>query len=243
MGFPKTDRLLNGSLDRKQILGEHGLAGDRPVILYAPTGQKHNSLETMGEEVIARLAQTGKYALIVKPHDHPKNLIDWRSRLAPLEGEHVRISRKPDVIRLLFVADLLITDASSVSSEYSLLDRPMVFLDVPKLLRRAAKAADAMVDTETWGRRCGRIVRQPDEIERIVAESLDDPAIGSDVRRAMAQDLFYNPGTATDAAMEWLTERLLKPDQTINASSGTAATPAGENREAAIEEAFGGKNE
>ena len=30
-------------------------------------------------------------------------------------------------------ADLLITDASSVANEYTLLDRPIVFIDVPEL--------------------------------------------------------------------------------------------------------------
>ena len=47
----------------------------------------------------------------------------------------------------LFVADLLISDASSVSNEYALLDRPMVFLDVPKLLK-TARGKGSMVDLD-----------------------------------------------------------------------------------------------
>src|SRR3954452_23755415 len=129
IGFPKTDRLLDGSLDREAILAAEKLSGERPVVLYAPTGAKHNSLETMGEEVLGHLKASGQFDVLVKLHDHPRNAIDWRARLAPLEDAHLRIARLPDVIESLFVADALISDASSVSNEYALLDRPMAFLD------------------------------------------------------------------------------------------------------------------
>ena len=66
--------------------------------------------------------------------------------------------RQPDVILTLFAADLLITDASSVANEYALLDRPIVFLDVPELLAAAGGEGSAP-DLETWGRRAARSSR------------------------------------------------------------------------------------
>ena len=207
IGFPKTDRLLDGTLDREAILERHGLSGDRPVLLYAPTGAKRNSLETMGEELIQRLSATGDYDLLVKPHDHPKHKIDWFERLAPLENEHVRLVRGPDVIPSLFVADLLISDASSVVNEYALLDRPIVFLDVPELLEAAGGEGSAL-DLDTWGRRGGEIAGDPRAAIAAVAGALRDPGRRSDVRAGIVEDLFYNPGTATDAAMDWLHEEL-----------------------------------
>ncbi|MGH8729557.1 MAG: hypothetical protein ACREV9_15680, partial [Burkholderiales bacterium] len=78
IGFMKTDPLVNGKLDREQVLRQLGFSGECPVLLYAPTGAKQNSLEVMGEEVIQRLIATGKYDLVVKLHDHPKNKdVDW----------------------------------------------------------------------------------------------------------------------------------------------------------------------
>lgn len=68
IGSPKTDALLNGTLDRARTLARYRFRGDRPVLLYAPTGEAGNSLETMGEEVIRCLAATGRYDLVVKPH-------------------------------------------------------------------------------------------------------------------------------------------------------------------------------
>jgi hypothetical protein len=204
VGFPKTDRLLDGSLDRAAILAAEGLSGERPVLLYAPTGAKHNSLETMGEEALRHVKDSGSFDVLVKLHDHPRNPIDWRARLAPLEDEHLRIARSPDVIESLFVADALISDASSVSNEFALLDRPMVFLDVPRLIEHARARDGSALDLDTWGRRAGPVVAEPSGLVAAVSDELEHPERHAPVRRAIAEDLFYNPGRATAAAMRWL---------------------------------------
>jgi CDP-glycerol glycerophosphotransferase (TagB/SpsB family) len=201
IGFPKTDRLVDGSLNRAAILVRVGLGGARPVVLYAPTGEKHNSLETLGEEAIQRLAAGGAVDVVIKLHDHPRDGIDWRARLAPLEGPHVRIAREVDVVPLLFASDLLITDASSVSNEFSLLDRPLVFLDVPKLISKSQQK-HASLDLQTWGRRCGVVVERPEEVVSAVESGLRQGNDLSPLRRAMAADLFYHPGRAAEMAIQ-----------------------------------------
>ncbi len=206
----KTDRLLNGDLDRSRLLEEFGFDGARPVLVYAPTGGDSNSLETIGEEVIRLLSRTGDYDLLIKPHDHPKNSsINWFERLAPLENEHCRVVRGPDVIPLLYLADLLISDASSVSSEFCLVNRPIIFLDVPELIDKARRAEHSMLDLNTWGRKSGLVVERPEDIEGAVAHSLNQPHERADIRQAIAADLFYNAGAATDAAMAWLQGNVL----------------------------------
>jgi CDP-Glycerol:Poly(glycerophosphate) glycerophosphotransferase len=208
IGFPKVDRLVNGSLDRSAILRRLGFSGRRPVILYAPTGQKDNSLEHTGEAVLERLRGTGKYDILIKLHDHPRDQgVDWPARLKPLLDRHTKLATGLDVVPYLFVADLLLTDASSVSNEYALLDRPMVFLDVPQLLATMQRKGVAL-DLDTWGRKGGITVRWPDEAVDAIAWSLAHPRHASRLRRAMARDLFYNPGRATDAAVDWVVRRL-----------------------------------
>ena len=208
VGFPKLDRLVDGTLDRAAILRRLGLAGNRPVVLYAPTGQKDNSLEHTGEAVLERLRRTGTYDILIKLHDHPRDRgTDWAARLAPMLDAHTKLVTDFDIVPYLFVADLLITDASSVSNEYSLLDRPMVFLDVPLLLGAMQRKGVAL-DLDTWGRKGGAVVRWPDEAVDAVADGLLHPGRHSEVRQAMARDLFFNPGTATDAAVTWIVARL-----------------------------------
>ena len=208
VGFPKLDRLVDGSLDRAALLKRMGFSGRRPVILYAPTGQKDNSLEHTGEAVLERLRATNKYDILIKLHDHPRDRsTDWPSRLAPLLDAHTRMASGLDVVPYMYAADLLLTDASSVSNEFALLDRPMVFLDVPQLLAAMQRKGVAL-DLDTWGRKGGITVRWPDEAVEAIAWSLAHPRHSSNVRRAMARDLFYNPGRATDVAMQWVVERL-----------------------------------
>jgi hypothetical protein len=203
IGFPKTDRLIDGSLCRESTLAELGLSGERPVVLYAPTGAHANSLETFGEELVRRIGASGGIDLLVKPHDHAKASINWFDRLAPLETDHVRLLRSADVIPALHAADLLISDASSIANEYLLLDRPLVFLDVPELLAAAADEDDRL-DLDTWGRKGGVVVRDVDDAIRAIDHGLSNPQAQSDARRAIAQDLFYNPGTATSVAVDRL---------------------------------------
>jgi hypothetical protein len=203
IGFPKTDRLVDGTLDRGAVLRKLGFSGKRPVVLYAPTGAHGNSLETCGEELLQRLVEVDEYDVIVKPHDHPKARIDWYERLAPLESYHLRLLRTPDAIPALHAADLLISDASSIANEYLLLDRPIVFVDVPELLAAAA-AEDDRLDLTTWGRAGGIVAADAVGAADAVANGLACPRAQSETRQAIARDLFYNPGTATQAALGWL---------------------------------------
>ncbi len=207
IGFPKTDRLLDGSLSRHETLAGLGFSGDRPVVLYAPTGAHMNSLETFGEDLIKRLRSSGEFDLLVKPHDHPKAAIDWFERLSPLENDHVKLLRAADAIPAMHASDLMVSDASSIANEYLLLDRPVVFLDVPKLLAAAA-AEDDRLDLETWGRKGGSVAVDVDDAERAIRRGLESPADLSDIRRAIASDLFYNPGKATSVALGWLRDEL-----------------------------------
>jgi CDP-Glycerol:Poly(glycerophosphate) glycerophosphotransferase len=207
IGFPKTDRLLDGSLGRSEMLTRHGVSGERPVVLYAPTGEKHNSLEMVGQDLIAKLNAVDRYDVLVKPHDHPHTTVDWWERLAPLESEHLRLVREPDVAHTLSIADLLITDASSVANEYALLDRPIVFVDVPELIALTLRKG-ARLDLETWGRKGGEVVSDVSQVLEAVEAGLAAPGERSDVRRAMVADLFFNPGHATTAAMRWLSDEL-----------------------------------
>jgi hypothetical protein len=209
IGFPKTDALVDGRQTAASARARLGLRSDRPVVLYAPTGQRQNSLETMGEEVLARLDAGDRFTIVVKPHDHPKDRsIDWTARLRARRWRNVTVTDELDVVPLLTAADLLVTDASSVASEFALLDRPMIFLDVPELIARARAARESQLDLETWGRRGGGGIWDTPAVVVWPWGALAEPSARSATRRRMAQDLFYNPGRATDAAATWLGARL-----------------------------------
>ena len=196
-GFPKADALVHGARDRIMLLGGLGLDPLKPTLLFAPTGDKHNALETLGAELIQAVAADGRFNLLVKPHDHPKRKIDWFQELAPLEGGPVRLVRDLDVVPYLRAADVLLTDASSVAVEYTLLDRPIVFLDVPKLIQHVQKRAPNL-DLDSYGRRIGAIAENAGQAIALVEASLKEPTREGEIRRAMARHVFHDPGRAVE---------------------------------------------
>ncbi len=193
-GFPKVDALVSPGGDATGVR-ELGLEPGRPTLLFAPTGDKHNALEIMGRDVIERIAGEGRFNLLVKPHDHPKRDTDWFSELADLESSSLRLIRDFDVAPYLRAADVLLTDASSVALEYTLLDRPILFLDTPKLLERLKKRAPAL-DLETYGRKLGEIVRGPEDVVSAIDEALANPSRDTALRCEAARHLFHRPGEA-----------------------------------------------
>ncbi|MFQ5328831.1 MAG: CDP-glycerol glycerophosphotransferase family protein [Thermodesulfobacteriota bacterium] len=200
-GLAKTDPLITGALDRDSLLEEIGVDPMIPTLLFAPTGEKHNALDVMGKEVIKAIADDGSWNLLVKPHDHPKKSVNWFEELAPFESSRVRLVRDKDIIPYLHAADLLITDASSVAVEYSIMDRPIVFLDIPKLFKRLKKRAPAL-DLDTYGRKTGAIAKGPDDVVTVIADSLAHPDREGEIRRRMADHLFHGPGNATRRVAE-----------------------------------------
>jgi len=194
-GFPKTDPLANGEFHREVLLSGMGLDPARPTLLFAPTGEKYNAMDTMGREVVQAISDAGSWNLLVKPHDHPKKDIDWFAELAPFEKGAVRLVRDRDISPYLNAADLLITDMSSVAVEYTLMDRPIIFLDIPRLMRRVTKRAPAL-DLNTYGRKIGCLVSTPHGLPAAITNSLANPDRESELRRRMAAHLFHDAGHA-----------------------------------------------
>ena len=98
-----------------------------------------------------------------------------------------------DICPYLAAADVMVTDHSSAGFEYLLLDRPLVRIHVPALITLANIHQDyvrmlADVSESTSG---------VDDTVAAIERALADPSARSATRRAVAADLFFEPGTAT----------------------------------------------
>lgn len=196
-GFPKADLLVKNNFNKKEFLAQFGIVNTQPTILFAPTGEKQNALEIMGQEIAHVIGKHGSWNLLIKPHDHPKIKVNWFKKLAIFEDENVKIVRDKDVIPYLLAADILLTDASSVAVEYTLLNRPIVFLEVTNLLKRISKRAPAM-DLHTYGRKIGTIAENAKEVVSVIEDSLVNSHREDEIRRKMAEHVFYKPGGAVN---------------------------------------------
>jgi hypothetical protein len=211
VGYPKTDSLKSSEAVRNEVLRGLGLAPERPTICYAPTYQRTASLEWQGSEIIRGLASLD-VNLIVKLHhvslkrpgpDLEKWVMaetggkDWRAILRTIERNHpnVRLAPSHDANPYLIAADVLVTDVSGVAFEFLLLDRPIVFFDVPELFDQFGRTG-----LHFTGRSCGQIVSSVEQMCEGVRLALANPQIGRDRRQELRDRLVYNPGTATEVA-------------------------------------------
>lgn len=218
VGYPKVDCLVDGSLDAAAIGATLGLDPTVPTVLYAPTWSPHSSLNAHGESVLHALAALD-VNVVVKLHDRSLDAsdrgaggIDWRARLAQLGlKRRVHLAEGADASPYLYIADVLVTDHSSVGFEYMLLDRPIVVVKCPELLKHG------LVNPQKAALLQGAafVVGDGALTGDAVRSALTERGRHSAARRAIAQDLFYRPGGATARAVANLYELLALPAPSV----------------------------
>jgi hypothetical protein len=212
VGYPKVDALVNGRYDAAAIRAGLQLDPHRLTATYAPTWSPASSLHLGGEAIVKSLVEAG-LNVIVKLHDRSLDAatveysggIDWRARFAarhiPGRTAFVDVA---DSSPLLAASDLLVTDHSSIGFEFCLLDRPLLVFDAPDLGRMAR------INPEKIGllRSAARVVQTADEVGAAALDELEHRTRRSTARRAIAREMFHEPGTATARAVTMLYELL-----------------------------------
>ncbi|MGC3994814.1 MAG: CDP-glycerol glycerophosphotransferase family protein [Propionicimonas sp.] len=115
-----------------------------PVVLYAPTFEgyydqtSHSSLDTMGVDLVRRLLADGRTRVWFRPH--PASGVSRPAMLAAIAqietmlrtatGGHVVVAdRGLTLPECLAEADLLVSDISSVATDYLFTERPVITCD------------------------------------------------------------------------------------------------------------------
>jgi CDP-glycerol glycerophosphotransferase len=173
-GLPRHDLLVSPALaaERDQhaasARGRLGIPAGRRVVLWAPSHRPRQEvapdryrleLPTDPAELAASLGDD--HVLLV--HPHPKVVDALPVALGPQVVDATWI---PDVRDLLLVADVLVTDRSSLMLDFSLTGRPMVFLT-------PADAAPGSLPTADLP---GRVVTDPRGLAEAVRDSVEEPA-------------------------------------------------------------------
>ncbi|MFD3972030.1 CDP-glycerol glycerophosphotransferase family protein [Streptomyces cyaneofuscatus] len=147
-GYPRNDTLIaertrtetEGRLPRPPLAGALGIDDHKKVVLYAPTfrggpgaggKQARRRLLLDVREFAERFGDS--YTLLIRAH----YLEAARLPLCP-PGTVIDVSRHHDVSEVLALADVLVTDYSSIMFDFALLDRPVI-LYAPDLDTYAAE--------------------------------------------------------------------------------------------------------
>lgn len=132
IGYPRNDILFRENTEEgaRRYRRKLGLPMDKKIILYAPTWRDDEFSEDDKYEFRPQISfeklqeELGdEYVMIVKYHYLIMDAVDW----SPYEGFIYHFDQSRDIAELFLVADILITDYSSVMFDYSIMRRPMFF--------------------------------------------------------------------------------------------------------------------
>jgi CDP-glycerol glycerophosphotransferase (TagB/SpsB family) len=221
IGYPKSDALLQGVYKREHALRALGLDCRNPTILYAPAWDPGASLRSFGEDVIEKLLTLENMNIIVKLHpiiytpETSPNFefytggIDWTKKLSRFaKYSNFRHVTKYSIDPLLAASAVMITDISGVALEFIVLDRPVIYLDCPEYFEKTLRMPGWNTDPEyarndpraNAGRHVGLVIKELTQLPDVVQRSFDNPDEFSQKRRALREQLLYNPGKASEAA-------------------------------------------
>lgn len=132
-GYPRNDYIVknkNNEFEIKKIKEKNNLPLDKKIILYAPTwrdnqfyGKGRYKFEIPLDLNLLQKELKDEYIIILRMH----YLIAENLDLSKYDGFAYDFSSYEDIRELYLIADLLVTDYSSVFFDYAILKRPMLF--------------------------------------------------------------------------------------------------------------------
>ena len=126
-GWSKLDKMYLEqqaySEEKNELLNTHGA---KKIILFAPTFTPYlTSAEFLKDEIIA-LARNKEYLILCKFHAMMDPELIAAYREIALEHDNVIYEEEKNITKFLILADLMISDTSSVVYEFLLLNKPVI---------------------------------------------------------------------------------------------------------------------
>jgi len=202
IGALKFDKYLNNQFNLDDEIKRLQIKDTkRKNILYAPTWRFGNgTLRKYGINFAREI--TKKYNLIIRPHFHDNKFCRLLRSQAKSENiEHLYFSDAANIIKHdafndFILADLMISDISSVIYEFLITAKPMIiikndFADVHKM----PKNLDIYQNVEIFDGK--------QNIVEMIEHNLENPKYG-EIYKKMAKECFYADGRSVKRAVEFI---------------------------------------
>ncbi|RDH83762.1 MAG: hypothetical protein DIZ80_06390 [endosymbiont of Galathealinum brachiosum] len=201
IGLPITDKLLS---NKSALPHTIKLAPSKPTILYAPSWSKYPELISMNNQILDELASLNNYNVIIRPHPlllQPKNCngFDWNTKINQIKSKGVQISYSIDhsVYELMPYIDILLGDASSVTYEYLIFDKPIITYMKEGILKSFdAEEFIAPLYAATYQ------LDSPEQLESVLFSIKNEPEEISKARTELKNATLFNIGSATEVAVK-----------------------------------------
>jgi CDP-glycerol glycerophosphotransferase len=201
IGLPRNDVLVTGG-DAERVAAVRrtlDIPPDRKVLLYAPTFRDIRRRRGKPFEMRLNLADMqealeGEYVLLVRTH-----YLD-EYRLPARSGTFARdVSGYHDITDLLLLADVLITDFSSVMFDYANLRRPMIFFTYDYADYVGTERGLYLDLSEIAP---GPLVEDPDEVTALISDLGWRSTYAERYDAFVRQFCEYDVGKASEAVVE-----------------------------------------
>lgn len=225
-GLPKKNLVEWGSsvidnmtVSYEQMVSEESRSGtrkDQKTILIAPSWQADNILDSCIGQMLDRLTETG-HQIIVRPH--PQYVRHYEGRIDALAEKYrargVTFQKDFSSNKTVYMADLLVTDWSSIAFEYAFSTlKPVLFINTPmKVVNPDYRELDTVpIDIELRDR--VGISVAPEKIEEALVPAVEkllaDDQFSQASMRRMKEEYIYNNGTSGKAGAKYMIERLVE---------------------------------
>ncbi|MBN1578871.1 MAG: CDP-glycerol glycerophosphotransferase family protein [Chitinispirillaceae bacterium] len=207
-GYARVEELMREAEKRRRV-------PTRPfTLLLAPTWGNSSILNVCGKELVGVLLGAG-YRVILRPHYRTRKLTPHViDAIIAIYGNNpllTHVDRMGDM-ESLFDSDLLLCDWSSTSIEYALgLEKPVLYIDVPRRVRNGRYGELGLEPLEVSIRREVGMVLAPGELDKAPA---------------MIDLLLSNPGRFSDRIAALRNKVLFNINQSVEAGAGAIASIA-----------------
>lgn len=132
IGIPYMDEMRKRLVEYNESHPNKGEGNSEPIVLLAPSWGPSAIFSKFGGKIMDVLLETG-YHIIVRPHPQSftseKDMIDSLMKKYP-ESDRIEWNRDSDNFEVLRKSDILISDFSGVTFDFSLVyDKPIIYAD------------------------------------------------------------------------------------------------------------------
>ncbi len=196
-GFVAMDCVLNPNLRLNEVMLPADFSKGKTTLLYAPTWNRFlNSVEILGDKWIDKIRKDlPDINIIIKPHPliprfFPRVMVMWRESARRNERTLLVEDYNSNVYEYLPLADILLSDASSVIFYFLALDRPIILVNNP--LRFKDKEKFDPEGPEWAWRDLGIQINHVDELQNALIRSVEKPQEKAEERACYRDRIFGN---------------------------------------------------
>lgn len=222
VGMPKLDPLFNNSqINRENILSAINLNSGKKTVLYAPT-YKPTSIYELKNTLFNC---TKNYNLIIKLHPY-----SWYGRYAP--HSHHRIFEKTvkrfshavllpkeeySILPYLYVADTVITEASSTMFEFLATGKTGIIYDLDSEKLKHSDGSPILDEDNRFFLKDAFVhFSEPEKIESAIEDALTIDTEREKRKELMRKELFYALDGNASLRIKKIVEKLLTDDDSRN---------------------------